>query len=47
VRGAVRLLDVHRGETDLARRASDHRPLIADVVIVDAPTAGSAGNLRE
>lgn len=33
VRGAVRLLGVHRGETALARLASDHRPLIADVVI--------------
>jgi endonuclease/exonuclease/phosphatase family metal-dependent hydrolase len=33
VRGAVRLLGVHRGETDLARRASDHRPLFADVVL--------------
>ena len=41
VRGAVRLLGIHRGETDLARRASDHRPLFADVVIghFDAPAA--------
>jgi len=33
VRGAVDLLGVHRGETDLARRASDHRPLFADIVV--------------
>jgi endonuclease/exonuclease/phosphatase family metal-dependent hydrolase len=33
VRGAVHLLGIHRGETDLARRASDHRPLFADVVV--------------
>ena len=35
VRGAVRLLGVQRGETDLARRASDHRPLFADVVLAE------------
>ena len=33
VRGAVHLLGVHRGETELARRASDHRPLFADLVV--------------
>ena len=33
VRGHVQLLDVARGEVDCARRASDHRPLYADVVI--------------
>jgi endonuclease/exonuclease/phosphatase family metal-dependent hydrolase len=33
VRGQVQLLGVHRGETDLSRRASDHRPLFADVVV--------------
>jgi endonuclease/exonuclease/phosphatase family metal-dependent hydrolase len=33
VRGHVQLLDVCRGDTMLARRASDHRPLYADVVI--------------
>lgn len=33
VRGAVRVDALARGETDLARRASDHRPLIADLVI--------------
>lgn len=33
VRGAVRVDALTRGETDLARRASDHRPLIADLVI--------------
>jgi endonuclease/exonuclease/phosphatase family metal-dependent hydrolase len=31
VRGAVDFLDLSRGEGDLARRASDHRPLIAEV----------------
>jgi len=33
VRGEVALEALHRGETDLSRRASDHRPLYADVVI--------------
>ncbi len=33
VRGTMRLLDLTRGETALAKRASDHRPLIADLVI--------------
>ena len=33
VRGAVRFTGVERGETELARRASDHRPLIADLTI--------------
>ena len=33
VRGTLRLLELTRGETELAKRASDHRPLIADVVI--------------
>jgi endonuclease/exonuclease/phosphatase family metal-dependent hydrolase len=33
VRGALDLLGVHRGEIELARRASDHRPLYADVVL--------------
>jgi endonuclease/exonuclease/phosphatase family metal-dependent hydrolase len=33
VRGQTELLGVHRGEIDLVRRASDHRPLYADVVI--------------
>jgi endonuclease/exonuclease/phosphatase family metal-dependent hydrolase len=33
VRGAVQLLGLHRGETDLSRLASDHRPLFADVVV--------------
>lgn len=33
VRGAVRVDTLTRGETELARRASDHRPLIADLVI--------------
>jgi endonuclease/exonuclease/phosphatase family metal-dependent hydrolase len=37
VRGAVHLLGVHRGENDLARRASDHRPLFADVVVGHFP----------
>jgi endonuclease/exonuclease/phosphatase family metal-dependent hydrolase len=30
-RGAVRLLELARGETELCKRASDHRPLIADL----------------
>ncbi len=33
VRGTVRMLELMRGETELAKRASDHRPLIADVII--------------
>jgi len=33
IRGRAELLGVHRGEIELARRASDHRPLYADVVI--------------
>jgi endonuclease/exonuclease/phosphatase family metal-dependent hydrolase len=33
VRGDVDLAHLERGEIDLARRASDHRPLIADVQI--------------
>lgn len=33
VRGAVRVDALERGETELSRRASDHRPLIADLVI--------------
>ena len=39
VRGAVHLLGVQRGDTDLARRASDHRPLFADVVLGDFAVA--------
>jgi endonuclease/exonuclease/phosphatase family metal-dependent hydrolase len=31
VRGAVRLLELARGESELCKRASDHRPLIADL----------------
>ena len=33
VRGRVKLLELHRGETQLAKRASDHRPLFADLMI--------------
>lgn len=33
VRGKVRLLELTRGETELAKRASDHRPLIADLAL--------------
>jgi endonuclease/exonuclease/phosphatase family metal-dependent hydrolase len=33
VRGAAQITEVARGETQLAKRASDHRPLYADVVI--------------
>ena len=33
VRGRVKLLDLHRGETILAKRASDHRPLYADLLL--------------
>ena len=33
VRGAAQLARMERGETRLARQASDHRPLIADIVI--------------
>jgi endonuclease/exonuclease/phosphatase family metal-dependent hydrolase len=33
VRGDLELHHLHRGETDLSRRASDHRPLIADLEI--------------
>ena len=33
VRGKVRLLQLARGEHDLAKRASDHRPLFADLMI--------------
>jgi endonuclease/exonuclease/phosphatase family metal-dependent hydrolase len=33
VRGDLDLAHLERGETELARRASDHRPLIADVEI--------------
>jgi endonuclease/exonuclease/phosphatase family metal-dependent hydrolase len=33
VRGAVHLTALHRGETELSRRASDHRPLFADLVL--------------
>mgnify|MGYP003378503617 CR=1 FL=1 len=33
VRGALRFDALVRGETDLAKQASDHRPLIADVVL--------------
>lgn len=33
VRGAVQLCELSRGETELARRASDHRPLFADLEI--------------
>ncbi len=33
VRGDLALERLERGETDLAKRASDHRPLLADVVI--------------
>ena len=31
VRGALLMHGVQRGETQLAKRASDHRPLIADL----------------
>lgn len=43
VRGAIRLLGIHRGETELARHASDHRPLFADLVMVDSPPAPAPG----
>ncbi len=33
IRGRARLHELTRGETELARRASDHRPLIADVML--------------
>ena len=33
VRGSLRLLRMQRGRTELAKRASDHRPLIADLQI--------------
>jgi endonuclease/exonuclease/phosphatase family metal-dependent hydrolase len=33
VRGSVRLQELARGEIELAKRASDHRPLIADLVL--------------
>jgi endonuclease/exonuclease/phosphatase family metal-dependent hydrolase len=39
VRGRCELLEVARGETQLARRASDHRPLFADVVIEAFPAS--------
>jgi endonuclease/exonuclease/phosphatase family metal-dependent hydrolase len=39
VRGRCELLDIARGETQLARRASDHRPLFADVVIEAFPAS--------
>ncbi len=32
-RGRVKLLSLHRGETALAKRASDHRPLYADMLL--------------
>jgi endonuclease/exonuclease/phosphatase family metal-dependent hydrolase len=37
VRGAVRLLELTRGETELCKRASDHRPLIADLALDPRP----------
>jgi endonuclease/exonuclease/phosphatase family metal-dependent hydrolase len=43
VRGKVELLGVHRGEIDLARRASDHRPLYADVIVGDADQGAGIG----
>ncbi len=39
VRGTLRLLGVHRSETDLARHASDHRPLFADLVVGPADSS--------
>lgn len=33
VRGKVRLMELMRGETELSKRASDHRPLLADLVV--------------
>lgn len=40
VRGRLRLHELTRGEIELARRASDHRPLIADVQLqLHAPDA--------
>ena len=43
VRGSVHLVGVHRGDTDLSRRASDHRPLFADVVLGHFPVAQPDG----
>ena len=34
VRGQVDLVGLHRGETELAKRASDHRPLYADLQLL-------------
>jgi endonuclease/exonuclease/phosphatase family metal-dependent hydrolase len=42
VRGSVRLHDLCRGETELCKRASDHRPLIADLVLVEHHAPKSA-----
>ena len=39
VRGRLRLLHLARGETELCRRASDHRPLIADVEMAEPASA--------
>lgn len=33
VRGKVRLMELARGETELCKRASDHRPLVADLIV--------------
>ena len=33
VRGAAALLELKRGDIEVAKRASDHRPLIADIVL--------------
>jgi endonuclease/exonuclease/phosphatase family metal-dependent hydrolase len=33
VRGKVRMMELARGETELCKRASDHRPLVADLVL--------------
>ncbi|HVK72511.1 MAG TPA: endonuclease/exonuclease/phosphatase family protein [Kofleriaceae bacterium] len=33
VRGKVAMLGLHRGETELCKRASDHRPLYADLML--------------
>jgi endonuclease/exonuclease/phosphatase family metal-dependent hydrolase len=43
VRGKVDLLGVHRGEIDLARRASDHRPLYADVIVGESDHGAGSG----
>jgi endonuclease/exonuclease/phosphatase family metal-dependent hydrolase len=41
VRGGIDLVGVHRGEIEVAKRASDHRPLYADVVVHAAAAQGA------